>query len=137
MSGRNLSAQKRMAMELMKVGQRAVWLDPKCKPMLAEATTRAQVRELINKGLIRRKRPRDGLKFKVPPQYWTRYRQRLKCDPKLRRTPPAEIARPPPSSGRRYWSPRYWVERNNLPAFEEFMAKRKAAKEAKASEEKS
>jgi large subunit ribosomal protein L19e len=129
MSGRNLSAQKRMAMELMKAGQRAVWLDPKCKPMLGAAKTRAQVRELIEKGLIRRKAPRDGVKFKVPPQYWTRYRQRLKCDPKLRHTPPAEIARPAPSSGKRYWKPRFWVKRNNLPALEEFLAKRKAVTE--------
>ena len=127
MSGRNLSAQKRMAMELMKAGQRAVWLDPNCKAMLGAAKTRAQVRELIEKGLIRRKKPRDGVKFKVPPQYWTRYRQRLKCDVKLRRTPPAEIARPRPTSGKRFFKPQYWVKRNNFPALDEFLEKRKAA----------
>ena len=59
MSGHHLAAQKRMAMQLMKVGQRGVWLDPEKKAELAAAKTRAAVRDLIEKGLIRRREPRQ------------------------------------------------------------------------------
>lgn len=48
-----------MAMELMKVGRRGVWLDNEKKTELAAAKTRAAVRDLIEKGVIRRREPRQ------------------------------------------------------------------------------
>jgi hypothetical protein len=106
MSTKNLAAQKRMAMEIMKVGQRGVWLDPMKKEELAKAKTRVLVRELIEKGVIRRTKPRARQKFLIPPQYLSRYRQRLLSDVIVRGRP--RRATPKPTSGRRYWKPRYW-----------------------------
>lgn len=38
--GINLTFQKRMAMAILKCGQRKVWLDPTKKPVIEEARTR-------------------------------------------------------------------------------------------------
>lgn len=109
MTTRHLRAQKRMAMELMKVGRRGVWLDPECKDQLALAKSRAQIRELIEKGVIRRTAPRHRQPFVMPPQYMSRFRQRLLCDPAVRYKPHERKAKP--SSGKRFFDPKYWVRK--------------------------
>lgn len=137
LSSRHLVAQKRMAMELMKVGRRGVWLDPHKKDVVASATTRAQIRELIEQQgacacareppkaslfspshssrppVIRRRKPRFGQSFVMPPQYMSRFRQRLLCDPKVRGHPRKTVG-PAPSSGKRYYAPEYWMREERV-----------------------
>ncbi len=105
-TSRHLTAQKRMAMELMKVGQRGVWLDPTRKDDLAKATTREQIRALIDARVIRRKKPRVGQEFVMPPQYMSRFRQRLSCDVAIRNKP--RVKQVKPTSGKRYYARQYW-----------------------------
>jgi ribosomal protein L19E len=149
MTSRHLTAQKRMAMELMKgeeqefffsfsffflffcpspllftaeslvwiseltfvylVGRRGVWLDPEKKDELALAKTRASIRDLIEKGTIRRAVPRHRQKFVMPPQYMSRYRQRLLCDRAVRSKP--RFRKKEPSGGKRYYEPKYWKKK--------------------------
>jgi large subunit ribosomal protein L19e len=49
----DLSAQKRLASELLDAGQDSVWLDPERQGDIAEAITREDIRELIDEGAIR------------------------------------------------------------------------------------
>ena len=48
----------------------------------------------------------------MPPQYMSRYRQRLLCDPKVRYK--QRFRKKAPSSGKRYFDPKYWVRRPGL-----------------------
>lgn len=109
MSTHKLKAQKRMAMELMKVGRRGVWLDPERAEDLAKAKTRQAIRELIESGVIRRTEPRHRQPFVIAPQYWTRYRQRLMCDVSIRGKP--RTAKPKPTSGKKFFEPQYWMRK--------------------------
>ena len=49
----NLAKQKRLAAQLLKVGEGRVWIDPDSSEKVAEAITREDVRALIAEGVIR------------------------------------------------------------------------------------
>ena len=48
----DLSAQKRLAADVLDVGQNRIWLDPSAQGDIAQAITREEVRELVEEGLI-------------------------------------------------------------------------------------
>lgn len=48
----DLRAQKRMAADVMDVGKTRVWFDPDAQEEIADAITRADVRELVDRGVI-------------------------------------------------------------------------------------
>jgi large subunit ribosomal protein L19e len=50
-----LSAQKRLAADILDVGQTRVWFDPERQDDLADAITREDVRELVDEGAIQAK----------------------------------------------------------------------------------
>jgi len=49
----DLSAQKRLAADVLDVGKNRVWFDPDAQGEIADAITREDVRELVDEGLIR------------------------------------------------------------------------------------
>jgi large subunit ribosomal protein L19e len=51
----DLSAQKRLAADVLDTGQNRVWFDPERQGDIAEAITREDVRELVDEGAIREK----------------------------------------------------------------------------------
>ena len=51
----DLSAQKRLAADVLDVGQNRVWFDPDAQGEIADAITREDVRDLIEQGLVREK----------------------------------------------------------------------------------
>lgn len=51
----DLKAQKRLAADVMDVGERRVWLDPEAEDEIAEAITREDIRELVDQGIIQAK----------------------------------------------------------------------------------
>jgi large subunit ribosomal protein L19e len=53
----DLSAQKRLASEVLDVGKNKIWFDPDAQSEIAEAITRADVRELVEDGIIRAEEP--------------------------------------------------------------------------------
>ncbi|MFT4922901.1 MAG: large subunit ribosomal protein L19e [Haloarculaceae archaeon] len=53
----DLSAQKRLAAEVLDVGKNKVWFDPDAQGDIAEAITRADIRELVDEGTIRAEEP--------------------------------------------------------------------------------
>ena len=48
----DLSAQKRLAADVLDVGQNRVWLDPDAQSEIAEAITRDEIRDLVDEGRI-------------------------------------------------------------------------------------
>ncbi|ELY57545.1 50S ribosomal protein L19e [Natronolimnohabitans innermongolicus] len=48
----DLSAQKRLAADVLDVGKNRVWLDPDAQADIAEAITRDEIRELVEEGRI-------------------------------------------------------------------------------------
>ncbi|MFA9417787.1 50S ribosomal protein L19e [Natrinema sp. HArc-T2] len=48
----DLSAQKRLAADVLDVGENRVWLDPEAQADIAEAITRDEIRELVDDGRI-------------------------------------------------------------------------------------
>lgn len=48
----DLTAQKRLAADVLDVGQNRVWLDPDAQGDIAEAITRDEIRELVDDGRI-------------------------------------------------------------------------------------
>ncbi|GAB3673649.1 50S ribosomal protein L19e [Halopiger thermotolerans] len=48
----DLSAQKRLAADVLDVGENRVWLDPDAQADIAEAITRDEIRELVDEGHI-------------------------------------------------------------------------------------
>ncbi|THE64482.1 50S ribosomal protein L19e [Salinadaptatus halalkaliphilus] len=48
----DLGAQKRLAADVMDVGENRIWLDPEAQGEIAEAITRDEIRELVADGLI-------------------------------------------------------------------------------------
>ena len=56
----DLSAQKRMAADDLDVGKNRVWLDPERQGDIAEAITRADVRDLVDEGAIRAEEPKGN-----------------------------------------------------------------------------
>jgi large subunit ribosomal protein L19e len=53
----DLSAQKRLASDVLDVGKNKVWFDPDRQGDIAEAITREDVRELVDEGAIRADEP--------------------------------------------------------------------------------
>ncbi|MFC4249456.1 50S ribosomal protein L19e [Natribaculum luteum] len=51
----DLSAQKRLAADVLDVGKNRVWFDPDAQADIAEAITRDEIRDLVDDGLIRAK----------------------------------------------------------------------------------
>ncbi|MFC3477152.1 50S ribosomal protein L19e [Halobacterium litoreum] len=48
----DLSAQKRLAADVLDVGENRVWFDPEAQGDIAEAITREDIRELVDEGTI-------------------------------------------------------------------------------------
>ncbi|PSQ26822.1 50S ribosomal protein L19e [Halobacteriales archaeon QS_9_68_17] len=51
----DLSAQKRLAADVLDVGKNRVWFDPEAQGDIAEAITREDIRELVDDGTIQAK----------------------------------------------------------------------------------
>ncbi|WP_254768868.1 50S ribosomal protein L19e [Salinilacihabitans rarus] len=51
----DLSAQKRLAADVLDVGKNRVWFDPDAQGDIAQAITREEIRELVDDGIIRAK----------------------------------------------------------------------------------
>ncbi|MCU4717363.1 50S ribosomal protein L19e [Halapricum hydrolyticum] len=51
----DLSAQKRLAADVLDVGKNRIWFDPDAQGEIADAITREDVRELVDEGLIQTK----------------------------------------------------------------------------------
>ncbi|MFB6311349.1 MAG: 50S ribosomal protein L19e, partial [Salinirussus sp.] len=49
----DLSAQRRIAADVLDVGQNKIWIDPDRQGDIAEAITREDVRDLVQEGAIR------------------------------------------------------------------------------------
>ncbi|KAI8339035.1 ribosomal protein L19e-domain-containing protein [Chlamydoabsidia padenii] len=61
----NLTVQKRLAANVLKCGQRKIWLDPNEVTEIANANSRANIRKLVKDGLVIRK-PEIGVsRFRV------------------------------------------------------------------------
>jgi large subunit ribosomal protein L19e len=56
----DLSAQKRMAADVLDVGKNRVWLDPERQGDIADAITRDEIRELVDEGAIRDKQKKGN-----------------------------------------------------------------------------
>ncbi|QSW99181.1 50S ribosomal protein L19e [Haloterrigena alkaliphila] len=56
----DLSAQKRLAADVLDVGQNRVWLDPEAQGDIAEAITRDEIRELVDEGRIQADEPKGN-----------------------------------------------------------------------------
>ena len=56
----DLSAQKRLASDVLDVGKNKVWLDPGRQGDIAEAITREDIRELVDEGAIRAEAPQGN-----------------------------------------------------------------------------
>lgn len=52
-------SQKRMAAEILKCGMQKIWIDPKELEDVSKAITKADVRRLIKKGIIKKKTPNE------------------------------------------------------------------------------
>ena len=53
----DLSAQKRLAADVLDVGENRIWLDPEAQGDIAEAITRDEIRELVDDGRIQADEP--------------------------------------------------------------------------------
>lgn len=53
----DLRAQRRLAADVLDVGENRIWFDPNAQADIAEAITREDVRELVDEGLVRAKEP--------------------------------------------------------------------------------
>ena len=51
----DLSAQKRLASDVLDVGESRVWFDPDAQGAIADAITREDIRELVDEGSVRAK----------------------------------------------------------------------------------
>ncbi|WP_247729059.1 50S ribosomal protein L19e [Halovivax limisalsi] len=49
----DLSAQKRLAADVLDVGKNRIWFDPDAQGEIAQAITREEIRELVDEGTIR------------------------------------------------------------------------------------
>ena len=56
----DLGAQKRLAADVLDVGERRVWLDPDEQEEIAEAITREDIRELVEVGIIKAKNTQNN-----------------------------------------------------------------------------
>jgi large subunit ribosomal protein L19e len=53
----NLSAQKRLASDVLDVGKNRLWFDPEEQGEIADAITREDIRELVDQGIIQADEP--------------------------------------------------------------------------------
>jgi len=51
----DLGSQKRLAADILDVGEGRVWLDPEEQEEIAEAITREDIRDLVDQGIVRAK----------------------------------------------------------------------------------
>lgn len=56
----DLRAQRRLAADVLDVGKKRVWLDPDNQDEIAEAITREDVRDLVDRGVIDKKEARGN-----------------------------------------------------------------------------
>ena len=63
----DLSLQRKLAAEILNVGEDRVWIDPTKLEEVSKALSRQDIKELINKGIIRKKQP------KGQSRTWARY----------------------------------------------------------------
>jgi large subunit ribosomal protein L19e len=49
----DLSAQKRLAADVLDVGKNRIWFDPERQDDISDAITRADIRELVDEGIVR------------------------------------------------------------------------------------
>jgi large subunit ribosomal protein L19e len=56
----DLSAQRRLAADVLDVGKNRVWFDPGAQGEIADAITRDEIRDLVDEGLIRAKDERGN-----------------------------------------------------------------------------
>ncbi|WP_247001582.1 50S ribosomal protein L19e [Halosolutus gelatinilyticus] len=56
----DLSAQKRLAADVLDVGENRVWLDPDAQSEIAEAITREEIRDLVAQGTIQADEPQGN-----------------------------------------------------------------------------
>ncbi|MFB6266031.1 MAG: 50S ribosomal protein L19e [Halodesulfurarchaeum sp.] len=56
----DLSAQRRLAADVLDVGENRVWFDPGAQGEIAEAITREDIRELVQNGTIQAEEPRGN-----------------------------------------------------------------------------
>ena len=56
----DLSAQKRLAADILDVGKNKLWFDPEEQGELADAITREDVRELVDQGIIQADEPKGN-----------------------------------------------------------------------------
>ena len=56
----DLSAQKRLAADVLDVGKNKLWFDPERQGDIAEAITREDIRELVDDGVIRAEEPKGN-----------------------------------------------------------------------------
>ena len=61
----DLSAQKRLASDVLDVGKNKLWFDPEAQGDIAEAITRADIRELVDDGVIRAEKPKGNSRGKA------------------------------------------------------------------------
>jgi large subunit ribosomal protein L19e len=61
----DLSAQKRLASEVLDVGENKIWLDPDRQADIAEAITREDIRELVDEGAVRAEPPKGNSRGKA------------------------------------------------------------------------
>jgi len=56
----DLSAQKRLAADILDVGKNKLWFDPEEQGEIADAITREDVRELVDQGIIQADEPKGN-----------------------------------------------------------------------------
>jgi len=56
----DLSAQKRLAADILDVGKNKLWFDPEQQGEIADAITREDVRELVDQGIIQADEPKGN-----------------------------------------------------------------------------
>ncbi len=61
----NLTSQRRMAAEVMDIGQNRVWIDPEHTDKVAEAITRQDIRNLIEGGAISKRKVKGTSKARA------------------------------------------------------------------------
>lgn len=70
----NLTNQRRMAAEILKIGAHRVWIDPNRMDDVADAITRDDVRAVIRAGLVRKRRVTGQSRGRT--RYYSRQRQK-------------------------------------------------------------
>lgn len=53
----DLSAQKRLAADVLDVGKNRIWFDPSAQDEIGDAITRADIRDLIDRGIVQAMEP--------------------------------------------------------------------------------